>query len=349
MSARKPTISDVASAAGVSKGLVSFALNDKPGVAADTRDRILAVAKELGWRPSLSARSLSTRTSFALGLVIRRAAEVIGADPFFPSFIAGIESILSEEGRALVLSVVPDEEAELNTYRTLAADKRVDGVFLTDLRHDDRRFALMTELGLPAVALGHPALSVRMPFVELDDTSGIQAAVEHLVSLGHTRIGHVAGDPAMIHGGRRRNSFSGAMHRAGLDGSLVVETNFSVSQGADATRRLLEESQPPTAIVYANDPMAIAGLGVAQQRGLSVPGDLSITGFDGTDISAYVFPSLTTITSDPVEWGRVAATTLLDQIATGTASNVALPPAQLLVRESTAPPHAQHGTVAALG
>lgn len=347
MSARKPTISDVASAAGVSKGLVSFALNDRPGVARGTRDRILAVADDLGWRPSVTARSLSTRTSFALGLVIRRAAEVISADPFFPSFIAGVESVLSEEGRALVLSVVPDEAAELTAYRTLAADNRVDGVFLTDLRHDDRRFALLDELGLPAVALGHPASSVGFPFVELDDTSGIQSAVRHLVSLGHTRIGHVAGDPAMIHGGRRRVSFAEAMRSAGLDACLVVETNFSVAQGADATRRLLDGPHPPTAIVYANDPMAIAGLGVAQQRGLTVPHDLSITGFDGTDISGYVFPALTTITSDPVEWGRVAARTLLDRIATGTAFNVALPPAQLLVRESTAPPPAPRGTVAA--
>lgn len=345
MNARKPTISDVANAAGVSKGLVSFALNDRPGVAAGTRDRILAVADDLGWRPSVTARSLSTRTSFALGLVIRRAAEVISADPFFPAFIAGIESVLSEEGRALVLSVVPDEAAELSTYRTLAADNRVDGVFLTDLRHDDKRFALLDELGLPAVALGHPARGVEFPFVELDDTAGIQAAVEHLVELGHVRIGHVAGDPAMIHGGRRRASFAEAMRTAGLDDSLVIETNFSVAQGADATRRLLDVPHPPTAIVYANDPMAIAGLGVAQQRGLSVPQDLSITGFDGTDISAYVYPALTTITSDPVEWGRVAATTLLSLIATGRAANVVLPPARLLVRASTAPPTC--GTAAA--
>ncbi|PWC06208.1 LacI family DNA-binding transcriptional regulator [Mycetocola zhujimingii] len=338
MSTRKPTIADVASAAGVSKGLVSFALNDRPGVAAGTRDRILAVADDLGWRPSVTARSLSTRTSFALGLVIRRAAEVIGADPFFPSFIAGVESVLSDEGRALVLSVVPDEAAELTAYRTLAADNRVDGVFLTDLRHDDKRFGLLEELGLPAVALGHPASTVRFPFVELDDTSGIRAAVSHLVSLGHRRIAHVAGDQSMIHGGRRRESFSAAMSQAGLDDSQVIETDFSVGQGADATRRLLDADDPPTAIVYANDPMAIAGLGVAQQRGLDVPGDLSITGFDGSDISAFVFPALTTITSDPVEWGRVAARTLLDQVATGAASNVTLAPATLLVRRSTAPP-----------
>lgn len=347
MAARKPTITDVARTAGVSKGLVSFALNDKPGVSPETRKRILQVAGDLGWRPSLSARSLSTSTSFALGLVIRRKAEVISADPFFPAFIAGVESVLADEGRALVLSVVPDAEAELRSYRTLAGDNRVDGVFLTDLRKNDERFALLTELGLPAVALGRPGPGVSIPSVEVDDTHGIAAAVEHLVSLGHTRIGHVAGDPHMMHGGRRRSSFDEAMREAGLDPSLVIETDFSASDGADATRRLLDEAIPPTGIVFANDPMAIAGLGVAQQRGLRVPDDLSITGFDGTDISGYVFPALTTITSDPVEWGRVAARTLLELIASGDAESVELPPAALLVRASTSPPPSERGTVAA--
>lgn len=347
MAIRKPTITDVARTAGVSKGLVSFALNDKPGVSPETRKRILEVAGDLGWRPSLSARSLSTRTSFALGLVIRRKAEVISADPFFPAFIAGVESALTEEGRALVLSVVPDAEAELRTYRTLAGDNRVDGVFLTDLRENDERFAVLADLGLPAVALGHPTGRDDMPFVQVDDTHGIASAVEHLVSLGHSRIAHVAGDPMMMHGGRRRSSFDEAMREAGLDPSLVIDTDFSASNGADATKRLLDNSHPPTAIIYANDPMAIAGLGVAQQRGLRVPADLSITGFDGTDISGYVFPALTTITSDPVEWGMVAARTLLELIGSGSAESVELPPASLLIRASTGPAPSDSGHHAA--
>ena len=347
MAHRKPTITDVARTAGVSKGLVSFALNDKPGVSPETRKRILEIAGDLGWRPSLSARSLSTSTSFALGLVIRRKAEVISADPFFPAFIAGVESVLTDEGRALVLSVVPDAAAEMRSYRTLAADNRVDGVFLTDLRTGDERFDLLTELGLPAVALGRLDPTIPFPSVQVDDTHGIAEAVAHLAGLGHARIAHVAGDPLMMHGGRRRESFEEAMREAGLDTTTVVETDFSASSGADATRRLLDAAQPPTAIVYANDPMAIAGLGVAQQRGLHVPHDLSITGFDGTDISGYVYPALTTITSDPVEWGRVAARTLLELIAFGSADSVELPPASLLVRASTGPAPSDSGPSAA--
>ncbi|WP_022887189.1 LacI family DNA-binding transcriptional regulator [Glaciibacter superstes] len=343
MGARKPNISDVARKAGVSNGLVSFVVNNRPGVAPETRQRILDAAGELGWRPSPSARSLSLKTSFALGLVIRRKEDLISADPFFPAFIAGLESVLASEGRVLVLSVVSDVAAELRTYRTLAEDSRVDGFILTDLQHNDTRFKLLEELGVPAVALGRPGEGVTVPCVQLDDTRGIAGVVEHLVGLGHTRIGHVAGDPAMVHGGRRRESFDAAIAEAGLDGTLVIETDFSAGGGAEATRRLLDNPHPPTAIVYANDPMAVAGLGVAQRRGLRVPDDLSITGFDGTDISGYVFPALTTVTSDPVEWGRVAARTLLAYIANGKADDVELPPAALLIRESTSPPARHDG------
>ncbi|MET0955358.1 MAG: LacI family DNA-binding transcriptional regulator, partial [Cryobacterium sp.] len=224
--APKVTIADVAREAGVSKGLVSFALNDRPGVSAETRARILQVAGTLGWTPSLRARSLSSKRSFALGLVIARDPEVLGSDPFFTSFIAGVETILAPEGLALVLCVVPDEPTELQTYRTLVTDGRVDGVFLSDLRRDDNRIPCLAELGLPAVTLGRPDQPSPFPSVSIDDTSGVAASVRHLVELGHRRIAHVAGSPAMLHGGRRRDAFSAAMRAAGLGNGQVVETDF---------------------------------------------------------------------------------------------------------------------------
>src|SRR4051812_48906476 len=143
MTPRRPTISDVAAKAGVSKGAVSFALNDRPGVAPETRDRILAVARELGWTPSHRARALAASRALAVGLVIARPPETLGADPFFPRFIAGIESALARLGQSLLLQVVPDLDRELAGYRRLASEGRVDGVFLTDLRVDDPRPALL--------------------------------------------------------------------------------------------------------------------------------------------------------------------------------------------------------------
>lgn len=337
MAKQRATITDVARAAGVSKGLVSFALNDRPGVSPETRDRILLVAEELGWRPSVRARSLSTDRSFALGLVIARDPEVMSGDPFFPAFISGIETALAPAGQALVLSVVGSEAEEEASYRQLADHDRVDGVILTDLRRDDPRIALVARLGLRAITIGRPDVPSELPSVTVDDTPGITSAVEHLVSLGHRRIAHVAGPSRMLHGVRRSESFLATMAAHGLDG-VVVETDFTAAGGAHATAGLLALADRPTAIVYSNDVMAIAGLGVAGRAGLSVPRDLSITGFDGSDIGAYLFPSLTTVTTAVQEWGRQAAGLLLRVIAGEEVDDIELPPARLVIRESSAAP-----------
>jgi DNA-binding LacI/PurR family transcriptional regulator len=337
----RTTIADVARRAGVSKGLVSFALNDRPGVAPETRERILAVAHDLGWTPSLRARSLSTDRAFALGLVIARDPDILAADPFFPAFIAGLESVLGPAGQSLVLSMVPTEEAERASYRTLAADGRVDGVVLSDLRHQDPRIALARELGLHAVTLGVPDVASSFPVASLDDGPGMRALVDHLVELGHERVAHVAGPSTMLHGIRRRDEFERAVAASGVEGT-VIETDFSAADGARATRELLAGGHRPTAIVYANDPMAIAGIGVAQRIGYRVPDDLSVAGFDGSEVGEYLHPALTTVVTPVRDWGRAAAEILLRVVGGEPAHDVTLPPARLVIRESTAAPSTEN-------
>lgn len=333
-----PTINDVARAAGVSKGLVSFVFNGRPGVAPETKDRIIRAADDLGWRPSHTARTLSTRRALAHGLVLRRDPSVLSVDAFFPAFLAGAESVLSAQGWVMVLAVVPDAETEHDTYRRLAVERRVDGVIVTDLRHHDRRLPLLDRLGLPAVTLGRPDLAAPVCVVEMDDTAGIARAVEHLYELGHRRIAHVAGDPDMLHGRRRRLAFERAVAGCGLDPQLVVDTDFSPAAGAQATRELLLTPSRPTAIVYANDQMAVAGLAVLTEHGMDVPADMSIVGHDGSEMTRYLYPSLTTVESDPALWGATAARSLLQVIDQGRATDVQLPPARFVLGRSTAPP-----------
>lgn len=331
------TINDVARAAGVSKGLVSLALNGKPGVALETRERILATARELGFTPNPGARGLTTRRAYALGLILRRAARTIEVDPFFAAFIAGVETVLAERGQVLVLTVVPDHEAEARAYERLALDKRVDGFLLTDILADDHRIGLVQEFGSLAVSLGEPAGGSPFPVITRDYDAGIDELVAHLLGLGHRRIAHVSGDERMLHGLRRRERFEQAVLEAGLH-PVIVPTDFSPEQGAEATKTLLDSAEPPTAIVYGNDPMAIAGMGVAHERGLRLPQDLSITGLDGSQIGTYIYPSLTTLDNDPAGWGIAAATALLRLVEDGEPADVALPPARLVVRASTAAP-----------
>ena len=198
MPEHRVTIADVARAAGVSQTAVSFALNGRPGLADATRAHILRVAEEIGWRPNASARSLSTRRALALGLVFNRPPELFGADPFFPSFIGGVETVLAPAGQSLVLHVVRDDAGETRAYRRLAQEGVVDGVFVTDLRRDDPRLPLLEDLGLPAVTLNRPESASPFPAVCLDDRPGITAAVGHLAGLGHRRIAHVGGPGAFL-------------------------------------------------------------------------------------------------------------------------------------------------------
>ncbi|SEP77639.1 LacI family DNA-binding transcriptional regulator [Microlunatus flavus] len=331
-----PTIVDVAREAGVSKGLVSLVINDRPGVADATRARVRDAADRLGWRPNLQARRLSTRTTYALGLVLRRDPRIVAADPFYPAFMAGIESVLSPEGRVLVLSVVATAEAEERAYRSFAADRRVDGVFLNDLRHGDDRVGLLAGLGLPGVLVGRLEEPGSLPAVVLDDRPGVTAAVRHLVDLGHRRVAYVGGDPALQHARHRRQAFEEAVAGHGLTPTAVVDTDFTMAGGAAATAALLGGDRP-TAIVYANDPMAVAGLGVLQGSGVRVPDAMSVVGFDGTEIGRHTHPALTTIRSDPEQWGAAAARTLLELATSGHAPDVELPPAELVPRRSTGP------------
>ena len=333
----RPTINDVARAAGVSKGAVSFAFNNREGLSPETRSRILAVAAELGWTPSSRARALSVSRALAVGLVMARPPETLRADPFFPSFIAGVESELSGRGYALLLQLVPEHEGELQTYRRLSDEGRVDGVFVTDLLVDDPRPALLEELGLPAVIVG-PALPGSVwPAVGVDDGPGIVAAVEHLAAHGHTRIAHVSGPTEMVHGRSRRDAWAATLRATDLPEGPTVEADFSAEGGAAATRQLLDVAEPPTAIVYANDLMAIAGLAVAARRGLDVPGDLSVTGYDDTELAAHVQPSLTSVSTDVIGWGRAAAMRLLELVDQRPATEVQLPQPQLVVRGSSGP------------
>lgn len=338
---RKPTIDDVARTAGVSKGLVSLALNGRPGVSAAARERIDAAAAQLGWRPSANARALATKRAYSLGLVVRRDPATFEADPFFAAYVAGVESVLSVREQVLVLSVVPDAEHEAATYRRLVADRRVDGFLLTDLLETDPRLELIAELGVHAVTLGRPRGESPFPAVTRDYDDGIEQLLSHLAELGHRRIAHVAGDGRMQHARTRLCRHLEVAERLGLE-TLVEHTDFSAEQGAEATRRLLARHDRPTAIVYANDPMAVAGIAVGHELGLDLPTELSVAGMDGSDIGRFVYPTLTTLDNDPAGWGRASATALLDLIEQGQAADVPLPPAALITRASTAAPSRPH-------
>ncbi|WP_406109779.1 LacI family transcriptional regulator [Streptomyces sp. NBC_01003] len=334
--ARKPTIADVAQRAGVSRATVSFALNDRPGIAEETKARVLAAAADLGWTPSHQARGLSLGKAGAFGLVLAREAEQIGADPFFPAFIAGVEAVIGQRGDGLMVHLTTPEQ-EQGVYERLAAQRQVDGVLLTDLRRDDPRPPLMRELGLPAVVVGQPEWGGGLTAVSLDDEPAYADAIRRLADLGHRRIAHVEGPQELRHAHRRRTAWEQTLRTLGLPEGPVLPGGFSPEGGARATRELLTLPEPPTAIVYGNDLAAMAGLSVAQELGVRVPDQLSVVGYDDAPLTRYSYPPLASARADARGWGEAAARALDAVIALGTTAHVELPPAQFVPRASIGP------------
>lgn len=334
---RAPTIGDIAAAVGVSSAAVSYALNDRPGVSQETRDRIRQVAAQLGWVPNRAARALVSQRSSLVAMILRREPETLASDPFFAPLLAGLERALSARGFGLVLRVVTSE-AEQDAYRHMM-NAGTAGFVLTDLRMDDPRPAWLRSRGTPAVALGRPDQAEGLTAVELDDRAAIMACVDHLAELGHERIAHVTGTSGMVHTRSRIEAFRSAMGEQGLDPSLLESGDFTADGGAAATKRLFSVgSSAPTAIVYANDLMALAGISALEQLGCSVPSDVSVTGFDDVPLAAHGWPPLTTVRADVVGWGHEAARVLLDVADGQDVDHVALPPAEVVLRGSTGPP-----------
>lgn len=333
---KRPTIADIARRAGVTKAAVSFALNDQPGVSAETRARILAIADEVGWRPHSAARALSDGRAGAFGLVIDRPARMLGVEPFFMQLISGIQAELSLEHTALLFTVAEDQDAELEMYRSWWAQRRVDGVFLVDLQIGDQRIAVLEEIRMPTVVIGSPQGTGNLPAVWHDDAAAVRAVVRCLAGLGHRRLARITGIARFWHTKIRTDEFYKAARSAGVD-AVCVEADYTGEQGAEATRALLQGSRPPTAIIYDNDLMAVSGLAVAQRMGIGVPGELSIVAWDDSPLCELVHPALTALRRDIQAYGAHAARRLLEAAGGVSVGDFEDEPPVLTIRDSTGP------------
>ncbi|HET7012700.1 MAG TPA: LacI family DNA-binding transcriptional regulator, partial [Streptosporangiaceae bacterium] len=336
------------------KAAVSFALNGQPGVSEATRQRILGIAGELGFQRNSAARALSGGRAGAFGLVIDRPARTLSVEPYFMQLISGIQAelsgdsvlsgdaLLSGDHLALLFTMAEDTQAEIELYRTWWAQRRVDGVFLVDLQVGDRRIAVIRDLGLPAIVIGSPKGSGSLPTVWQNDTAAMEMVVGYLAGLGHTRLARVGGIARYWHSKLRGEAFTSVTRQAGLR-TVSVDADYTSEHGADATRRLLQQGGlgglPPTAIVYDNDLMALAGLAVAKQLGIDVPGELSIVAWDDSALCELVHPPLTALRRDIVAAGTQAARQLRLLAAGGEVSDFEEPPPVLTERGSTGAPH----------
>jgi len=253
------TIADVANRAGVSPAAVSFALNGRVGVSEPTRQRILAVAAEMGWRPSSAARSLSSAKTDTIGLVLARDPGILGVESFYMQFIAGIEIELERRSVGLLLQVVPSLAAEMAQYEAWQASRRVDGVVATDLRIDDPRVGLLQRpTALPAVLVGDTSLAGGLTNVWTDDATATRTLVRHLWSQGHRRFVRVAGPPEYGHTRIRDDAFRQEIRRLGAHG-FIQPTDYSPEQGDVVVP--LSGARVVLANGTASDRLAVRGVG----------------------------------------------------------------------------------------
>lgn len=300
------TIEVLAERLGLSTASVSYALNGLPGVSDATRSRVVALAEELGWRPNVGARSLSRARADAVGLLLPRGPEDVGAEPYYMALLAGIESGLAEAGTALMLRFVPGHDgADLTVYRQWHAEHRVDGVFLTDLRFDDPRPALLEELGLPYLVHGGRRADTGWRFGQEQEASLL---VAHLAELGHRSLLHVAGPPDLVHEEERRRAVAAACEEAGI--ALMTATADYTHAGARAAVQAAYASgSTATAVMSSNDPMAVGAL--TALRALGLDRGTALVSWDDSVLCETASPTITAVQRRPYDAGRASARLLL--------------------------------------
>lgn len=334
-------ISDVAALAGVSETTVSHAISGRRPVSAKTHAKVQAAIDQLGWRPNRLASGFRKQQTHTIALVIRTIS-----NPFFPVLARGLQDTLSAAGyQVFICSTDGDAELE-ESFLADAIDRQVDGIVFNPTRSEELPVALLASAGIPIVLISADANAQRPAFqqpgldiVRSNNELGMQNAVEHLISRGHSRIGLINGEPGSGPATGRAGGYAQALAKAGIpfDEDIVAATSFDRAGGVLGLTRILGTSKPPTAVVCANDLIAIGALDVARERRLDVPNDLAIVGYDDIDAASLVVPALTTVLNPAREIGQTCASLLLDRMTGGYDSHtrevtIANP---LIVRSST--------------
>jgi LacI family transcriptional regulator len=315
-----PTITDVAAASGVSVTTVSHALSGRRPVSPATQRKVQDAVTALGYRPNQLARSMRTQKSMTIALVIPDIT-----NPFYPEVARGVQDLLSANGYQLFICNTDGNVDAERAYLADAIDRRVDGVIVAPIAPSDKTSiaaVLAAEIAVVQLAAdlnaGARAASDSMiDYVHSDDRRGTAMATAYLLDKGHSRIGFINGPLDTGPAGRRQAGYLDALTERNIepDKALIVSGPFTRVGGLNGLPKLLDHSSPPTAVICANDLIAIGALDVAHHRGMAVPDDIAIVGFDDIEAASLVSPPLTTVVNPAREIGHACARLLLDRIS----------------------------------
>jgi LacI family transcriptional regulator len=334
---RPTTIRDIARLSGVSIATVSRVLNDRPDVSTETREAVLEVVRRLGFSTNRSARALSAGRTGLVGVTL----PIVHA-PYFSFILAGAaEGLYEQDMRAILCPTLHQHEREVTLLDRLMHGT-TDGAILLLPEETSDELTHLQQQRFPFVVVD-PRLQLGegIPSITAAHASGAKRATEHLLALGHRRIAAITGPDGWVATDERRNGYHAALAADAVvpDPGLEVTSNWMISGGYEAGSALLELPDPPTAIFAFNDNLAIGAMRAARARGLRVPEDLSIVGFDDTEEAAIVTPALTTVRQPLAEMGRMAVSLLVRLLDRQRVEALRVELAtRLVVRESTAPP-----------
>ncbi len=334
MPTEKLTIRQIAKLAGVSRSTASRVLNNHPNVSPELREQVQAVIAETGYRPDPIARSLSSRRSHIIGLVIPLAIRSLFEDPFFPRLMQGISEGCNSHDYTLSLFLFHSEEEERKLNDRISHSRLVDGFVVTATRTGDPLIPQLLANQIPFVVHGRHE-DQRVSFIEVDNEAGAHAAVSHLVRQGRRRIALISGPSNSLAAQDREKGYLKALQerRVRVDEALMARGDFTESSSYEAMQRLLPLE--PDAVFVASDSMALGALRALRQAGKRVPEEVAIVGFDDMPQAATANPPLTTVRQPIRRAGVMAVETLIDILGNGSeAPRRIILPTELVIRAS---------------
>jgi DNA-binding LacI/PurR family transcriptional regulator len=329
-------IAEIARRASVSTATVSRTINQSGPVKAATARKVWRAVTELNYHPNSHARALVSGRSRLLGLIVSDIT-----NPFFPELIRSFEALAADQQYDLLLTSTDYQTSRMTTCLRRMLERKVDGVAIMTSEMDTSLIRELSRRGVPIVFMDVGQMGPRMSHVSIDYGNGVKQAVEHLVHLGHKHIAFISG-PLDLHSARtRRQAFVDSMRTHGItpDKRLIREGTHTAEGGQKAMASLLKLSRRPTAVVASNDWTAIGALHAIDAAGLTVPGDLSLVGFDDIPLVSYTSPPLTTVRMSAADVGSTAFQALFRLVGgERPEGDVYQVPTKLIVRESTARP-----------
>lgn len=311
---QKTRITDLADKLGISTASVSRALNDKPGVSAKVRQRVLATANELEYSANPVARNLAGASTGTIGFILRNPKFSLASDPFYFLIMQGAERELDRAGYHLILSTIENKNDGRPGSLRMVREGRVDAVIVAGPDVDPALVFSLSRSNLPVVLVDNAIEHTPFNIVLCDDYEGAHLAVDHLISHGHQAIAYVGGPTSWLSTRERQKGYEASMREAGLKLNILHEDATSFEAGQLAGKQLLSGVERPTAIFAINDATAMGIIRAARDLGLKVPGDLAIIGFDDVGIASTFDPPLTTVRVDKEAMGTLAARRVLDLI-----------------------------------